>query len=381
MPLARIALTAAASLAAMLGFAPSLPAPARPPVHVHRSVPARHRVHRFTIEASGDLLIHSPVWEQAAANAHGHGYDFAPMFREVRRYVRRVALSLCHVETPMTNAPPSSYPVFNTPPALAAGIAKTGFRACDTASNHSVDQGQHGIDHTGRALVGAGVRHTGSFRSAKARRTPLVLRAGAGRIGCLAYTTDTNGLPPPRAWSVNIARPHLIRRDVRRDLRAGADGVVVNVHWGGGAAPEYVSGPSATQRAWARKIARIHGVIALVAQGPHVVQPIRWLGGKPIVFSEGNLVSNQGAAVGLSAATQDGLVALLHFVVRGHSIRATKVRYVPTYVRHPDFRVLPVGRALERHQYGADELRASYRRTVRVVGKSRKVRPVPARLP
>ena len=131
----------------------------------------------------------------------------------------------------------------------------------------------------------------------------------------------------------------------------------------------------------ARRIARTRGVIAVVAQGPHVVQPIRWTARKPVVFSEGNLVSNQGAAVGLPAASQDGLVALLHFVARGHSIRATKVRYVPTYVRHPDFTILPVGRALERHQYDAGELRASYRRTVRVVGKSRRVRPIPPRLP
>jgi poly-gamma-glutamate capsule biosynthesis protein CapA/YwtB (metallophosphatase superfamily) len=345
-------------------------------------VPSKQRhVEHFTIEASGDLLIHSPVWERAAANAHGHGYDFAPMFREIRPYVRRADLPLCHVETPMTGAPPTSYPVFNTPPALARGIARTGWTACDTASNHSVDQHQHGIDHTTKALNRAGVRHTGSFRSAKARRKPLLLRVRGTRLGFLAYTTDTNGLPPPHRWSVNITRLKLIRRDVRRDLRTGADGVVVNVHWGGSAAPEYVSSPSADERGWARKIARIHGVIAVVAQGPHVVQPIRWVAGKPVVLSEGNLVSNQGSAVGLPAATQDGLVALLHFVARGDSIRATKVRYVPTYVRHPDFRVLPVGRALKRRQYDASALRASYRRTVRVAGRSRRVKPVPRRLP
>ena len=354
-----------ASVAGLLSPAPAKPAPP----------------HRFTIEASGDLLIHTAVWEAAAANAHGHGYDFAPMFREIRPYVRPAALPLCHVETPMTGAPPASYPVFNTPPALARGIAKTGWRACDTASNHSVDQGQHGIDRTGRALDRAGVRHTGSFRSAKARRTPLLLGLGHVRLGFLAYTTDTNGLSRPHSWSVNITNLKRIRRDVRRDLRAGADGVVVNVHWGGSVAPEYDADPSAEERHWARSIARTHGVIAVVAQGPHVVQPIRWMAGKPVVLSEGNLVSNQGPAAGLPAASQDGLVAMLRFVARGNSIRATKVRYVPTYVRHPDFRVLPVGRALRRHEDDASALRASYRRTVGVVGKDRRVKPVPRKVP
>ncbi len=354
-----------ASIAGLLSSTPARPAP----------------VERFTVEASGDLLIHSPVWEAAAANAGGDGYDFAPMFRELRPYVRDAALPLCHVETPMTGAPPTSYPVFNTPPALARGIARTGWSVCDTASNHSVDQGQHGIDRTERALNRAGVRHTGSFRSPKARRTPLLLGAGHVRLGFLAYTTDTNGLPRPHSWSVNITKLKRIRRDVRRDLRAGADGVVVNVHWGGSVAPEYVAGPDAEERRWARSIARTRGVVAVVAQGPHVVQPIRWVAGKPVVFSEGNLVSNQGTAVGLPAATQDGLIALLRFVVRGGAIKATKVRYVPTYVRHPDFRVLPVGRALKRREGDASTLRASYRRTVGVVGKSRRVKPVPRHLP
>ena len=343
--------------------------------------PKSSHAEHFTVEASGDILIHTAVWEAAAANAHGHGYDFAPMFREIRPYVRQAGLPLCHVETPMTGAPPTSYPVFNTPPALARGIARTGWRACDTASNHSVDQHQHGIDRTGRALDRAGVKHTGSFRSAKARRTPLLLGVGQVRLGFLAYTTDTNGLPRPHGWSVNITNLARIRRDVRRDLHAGADGVVVNLHWGGSVAPEYVADPSAEERHWARRVARTRGVIAVVAQGPHVVQPIRWIAGKPVVLSEGNLVSNQGTAAGLPAATQDGLVALLRFVARGDSIRATRVRYVPTYVRHPDFRVLPVGRALKRRQGDASTLRASYRRTVRVVGKSRRVKPVPRHLP
>ena len=38
---------------------------------------------RFTIEASGDLLIHSLVWERALALG-GDDYDFAPLFDEIR---------------------------------------------------------------------------------------------------------------------------------------------------------------------------------------------------------------------------------------------------------------------------------------------------------
>ena len=125
---------------------------------------------QLVVEASGDLLIHSPVWERALALGGGHHYDFAPLFARVRPFIRGADLPLCHLETPMTPGPPASYPVFNTPPELARAIAQTGWRACSTASNHTLDQGQRGIDDTIRALNRAGVRHTGSYASAAQRR-------------------------------------------------------------------------------------------------------------------------------------------------------------------------------------------------------------------
>ena len=119
-------------------------------------VPRRAQPVRFTIEASGDLLIHTAVWERALALGGGD-YDFAPLFKEIKPYVAGADLALCHVETPMTPAPPTSYPIFNTPPALAQGVKATGWDACDTASNHSLDQAQAGIDATGQALDNAGI--------------------------------------------------------------------------------------------------------------------------------------------------------------------------------------------------------------------------------
>ena len=123
----------------------------------------------FTVSVSGDLLIHSPLWERALALGGGNHYDFAPELAELKPYVADASLGICHVETPMTPAPPTSYPIFNTPPALAKGIKATGWDVCDTASNHSLDQGQSGIDDTGKALDSNGIAHTGSFPSSRAR--------------------------------------------------------------------------------------------------------------------------------------------------------------------------------------------------------------------
>jgi hypothetical protein len=150
---------------------------------------------------------------------------------------------------------------------------------------------------------------------------------------------------------------------------------------GGGIVAEYQQTPSPAQLALVREVARIRGVAAIVAQGPHVVQPIHWVDGKPVVYSEGNLISNQGAIVGLPTPSQDGLIALLSFVARGSHVRATRIRYVPTYVSHPDLEVLPVGPALRRGIGDPAELRASYARTVAVAGREPRIRPMPSRLP
>jgi poly-gamma-glutamate capsule biosynthesis protein CapA/YwtB (metallophosphatase superfamily) len=333
--------------------------------------PVRH----LTIEVNGDLLIHSPIFDAARALAGGRGYDFAPMLRRVRPLIRRADLAFCHVETPMAPGPPSGYPRFRTPPALARAIRTTGWDACDTASNHSLDFGQAGIDATGRALRRAGVRHTGSFSSPRGRRRLLIMRRRGVKVAFLAYTAITNGLPLPHRWSLNLADPRRILRDARRARRAGAQVVLVNVHWG----TEYRSSPDAYQRALARRLARSRLITAVVGQHVHVVQPIRRIAGRWVVFGEGNLLSNQTAAC-CPTASQDGMLVFLHVRVQGARAVVKRIDYVPTWVRHPDFTVLPVGRALGRRQADPALLRASWKRTAQVVGRTKRLRPVPRRL-
>jgi len=313
---------------------------------------------RLTVAASGDLLIHGPVFRRALAYGGGRRYEFRPMLREIRPLIAGADLAFCHLETPLSHGPPRGYPSFRAPVALAAAIRGAGWDACSTASNHTLDAGQRGVKTTLEVLDRAGVRHAGSNRTPIEARRPTILEAKGVKVAFLAYTALTNGQPIRHAWTLNLARTRRILRDARRARRQGAHAVIVNLHWGA----EYRNAPTRSQRLLAAALTRSPAITAVVGQHVHVVQPIRWIHGKPVVFGEGNLLSNQTAAC-CPAGSQDGLIALLDLRAGGSGVRAVRVRYVPTYVRHPDFTVVRA-RGVSRS------------RTIRIAGRSRRVVPI-----
>jgi poly-gamma-glutamate synthesis protein (capsule biosynthesis protein) len=312
----------------------------------------------LTVAASGDLLIHQSVWQRALAYGGGRRYVFGPMFRAIRPLIAGADLALCHLETPLSRGRPRGYPSFRTPVALAGAIRAAGWDACSTASNHTLDDGQRGVNTTIAALDRAGVRHSGSYRTRAAARRPTILDVRGVKVAFLAYTALTNGQRIPHPWTLNMANARRIVRDARSARRAGADAVIVNVHWG----TEYRSAPTPQQRSLAAALTRSKYVTAVVGQHVHVVQPIRWINGKPVVFGEGNLLSSQTAAC-CAVGSQDGLIALLDLRVGGSGVRAVRVRYLPTYVRHPDFTVV--------HARGR-----SRARTIGIAGRSRRIVPI-----
>jgi hypothetical protein len=337
--------------------------------------PASDDVVQFVVSGCGDLLIHEPVWERALALGGGHRYNFAPLFGRVKPFVQAADLRLCHVETPMTPAPPTGYPVFNTPPELATAIRQTGWHAASTASNHTLDQGQTGDDDTIHFLNREGVLHTGSYASAAAQRKTLIMTVKGVRVAFLAYTEFTNGIPLPHPWSVNLAGADRILADARRARMDGAQVVIINLHWGN----QFIAEPSSFQVTLADRLTQSPDITAIIGQHAHVVQPIRFINGKGVVFGEGNLISNETAAC-CTVESQDGMIVLLTITVDSRGARVTKIHYVPIWVRHPDFLVLPAGFAWRTDHADAEALRASYERTVSVAGRDSRIQPIPARL-
>jgi hypothetical protein len=102
--------------------------------------------------------------------------------------------------------------------------------------------------------------------------------------------------------------------------------------------------------------------------------------GKLVVFGEGQLLWNQSAAC-CPIQTEDGMLVFLHITVDRKRSKLVSTGYMPTWDRHPDYTVLPIGDALRRHEAPAALLRASYDRTTSVVGRIPKLLgPLPSRL-
>ncbi|MER6674141.1 CapA family protein [Streptomyces sp. NPDC000983] len=251
----------------------------------------------FTLVASGDVLPHTSIIDRARFDADGTGYDFRPMFAGAAPVVGRADLALCHMETVYgANGDYTGYPAFKSPPEIAAALAATGYDGCSTASNHSLDDGAAGIQRTLDALDRAGVRHAGSARTEEEARTVTVLRAGEARVAHLAYTYDTNGYPLPagQPWAVNLIDENRILADARAARRAGADVVVVSVHWG----TEWQDTPDDRQVTLARSLtaARTGGrpdIDLILGTHAHVPQAYEKVNGTWVVYGMGDQIAGQ----------------------------------------------------------------------------------------
>ncbi|MFJ9575715.1 CapA family protein [Streptomyces sp. NPDC101191] len=250
----------------------------------------------FTLVASGDVLPHDSVIRQAAADSGGAGYDFRSMLSGVRSVVSRADLAICHMETVYGEAggPYTGYPAFKSPPEVAAALRETGYDSCSTASNHTLDDGAGGLRRTLDALDRAGVRHAGSARTAEEAARPTLLKAGAATVAQLAYTYGTNGYPLPEGqpWAVNLIDEQRILADARAARKAGADVVVVSLHWG----TEWQTDPDRRQLTLGRALTASHSgnrpdIDLIIGTHAHVPQAYEKVNGTWIVYGMGDQIA------------------------------------------------------------------------------------------
>ena len=308
------------------------------------------------------MLIHSGVWKAADTGA---GYDFSPMLAPIQPQLSAADLAICHLE--VTLARPgdalSSYPRFRAPTELATDLAEAGYDGCSVASNHSLDFGEQGVAATLDALDGAGLAHAGTARSPEENTQPAHYDVDGIAVAQLSYAYGFNGFvrPPGKEWLVDQIDPALILADAQAARAAGAELVVVSLHWGN----EYRHEVVEAQQVVADALAAVPGAVDLVVgHHAHVVQPISKVGDLWVVWGMGNQLSNNSPRC-CPAESTDGVVVTVTVGDTPTGVAVTDLAFTPTWNERSTYRVLPAAATIaagispELHA----DLRASYERT------------------
>jgi hypothetical protein len=316
--------------------ASGLVGPSAAPAAVEAAGPLVRDLASARIVAVGDTMMHGMVQRSAAdadelgeggASTNHGGYD--ALWAAVSGRIAEADLAFTNLETPI--APKTGggvrSMVFNAPPVVMDSLVAAGFDVVSAANNHSYDQGRKGLVETieqyaarpALTSIGAGTTcaEAGRARIVKAGEIPIAW-IGATDL----YNTDLNG--EAEEACVFTMDPTRVLAEAATARAAGAELVVVSVHWG----VEYRTAPEAQHVALAHTLIE-GGVDVVLGHHPHVLQPVELVEAADgrtglVVYSMGNFVSNQSAWYkpglhGVGAANpRDGLMVRFRVVRRAY---------------------------------------------------------------
>jgi poly-gamma-glutamate synthesis protein (capsule biosynthesis protein) len=218
-------------------------------------------------------------------------------FREVLDTLATADLLFGNLESPIA---PDSHEVeskgikFTAPLLAATSLARAGFTIVSTANNHAWDGGERGVVQTMHRLSERGVRFVGSGFGRSMAEQPVILERKGWRIGFFAVTRAWNPAPNdfyghPGSRYVAWGDPAWLYPAIKALKASGlVDLVIVSVH--GGA--EYQPEPMPSYFHFLEGLADA-GADLVLAHHPHVLQPVVFRHGTPIVQSLGNFVFAQ----------------------------------------------------------------------------------------
>jgi len=276
----------------------------------------------FTLVATGDVLVHQGRALTTGAATGDGGYDFTDVFAGIAPTIEAADLAICHLETPVApvGGPYRGYPSFVVQPEIVDALARAGYDACATAAHHSLDDGFDGRLRNLDTLQAAGIAATGTHRTAAEAQQPTIVEAAGVKVGHVAATFGTNGVPLPagRVWSVDVAAvPDVdgMLAAARRARQAGAEVVVASLH----CCVEYQHDPTDAQVEAAHRLLASPGVDLVLGHHAHVVQPFERIHGEWVAYGLGNSLAEHSTR---GYDTEDSVIARFTFT-RGHDGRFT----------------------------------------------------------
>ncbi|MCL2170083.1 MAG: CapA family protein [Defluviitaleaceae bacterium] len=341
------------------------------------------------LQFAGDILLHGGL----GAGIGNNEFDYRPFMWAIRPYING-DLNLVNMETPVDvfggNRDIRTWPRFNAPFEILDGLIYAGFNHLITANNHSFDMGWNGLVASLENFERAGIAQTGMYTNEYDFNTPTIVDVNGIQVGIIAYTDSVNGLESLipaeyRPFAVRRFYSHIMdsipsmSEDIEAIRAAGADVVVLSLHWGW----EYVDAPHNGQVQVARALVEA-GADIIMGHHSHTPQPLEWHyradGTRGlIIYSLGNFLSDQ-IALGIPA-TQYGMLVTAYVtkcfiygisVDNAHVLPTAFVRDAGRTLGSP-YSILPVINGEVHESVASESLRAwgrrAYNHVLRIVGE------------
>ncbi|MBR2570950.1 MAG: CapA family protein [Clostridia bacterium] len=292
------------------------------------------------IRSIGDIVVDKHLLKAAKTS---DGYDFAPFLTGVAQAMGNADYTVLNVDGPMggkkyaTYKRYQGYPQFNTPPHLMNALKDCGVDMLTLANNHALDTYYDGLKAEIDNCEKVGLAHIGAFRSQTERDTPVVVDINGVKVGFLNYTVSTNNMlqrSPAEAKQYGLATTGNSNapKDIQALRAAGAEAVLVYMHWG----EEYKRTPEKGTRAMAKMLVEA-GADAVIGGHPHMVQGAEWITAAGsdgqqrkglVLYSMGNFFTEHAPRY-----TDSGII--YEFTIQANETGAVEIKspkYVPVYV-------------------------------------------------
>ena len=297
------------------------------------------------VTAAGDNLIHYSVFKNAEQLAGGSGYDFKPMYSEVKYLIQDADVAILNQETVISESngvrgAEGGVLIFNSPPEVADAVIDLGFDVFTMANNHLLDMGTDGLEESinfwNKKASENDLTVLGAYLNEEDAENIRVREVNGVKIAFLAYAEHINGFDellndvPLRV--IKNEEEDVIEHQIKE---AGeiADVVIVSAHWG--AEDTIVVGEDRAELA--EKMIN-WGADVVLGGHTHTAQTMEWItrddGTKGFVYySMGNFICAQTDNFNVVGELPD-----FDIVIDGatNELRLENVGAIPTIVHYED---------------------------------------------
>lgn len=305
------------------------------------TIPEDKRVH---VVAAGDNLIHYSVYKNAEAYAGGAGYDFKPIYKNVKGVIESADVAVLNQETIISQSNEvrganGGALLFNSPPEVADAVIDLGFDVFTMANNHLLDYGAQGLTESinfwNARAAESDLTVLGAYLNEEDANNIRIREVNGVKLAFLAYAEHINGFSIPADSSLRVvmnSEEEVIERQIREASQL-ADAVIVSTHWG----VEDTNIVSQDRIDLANKMVN-WGADVILGCHTHTAETMEWItredGSRGFVFySMGNFVCAQTDNFNLVGELPD-----FDIVVDGETNEVTleNVGVIPTIVHYDD---------------------------------------------